>query len=215
VGDGRLLARTLNASGSARKNVGDHAGALERYAEAVGLVGESSAVAVLKNNMGECRWRLGDGVGARRLYEESMESSRASGHHLQEAVTLQNLVWVLVAEGSVDEAGTTQRRAAEIVRELNLEGAVPNMLEGMGAVSIASGGIERGATILGAASAARRTLVRPGAPNELCEFAPYLDRARREAGEAVFARAWSAGQAMKVEEAIAFAFSTNGERGAV
>jgi hypothetical protein len=86
-------------------------------------------------------------------------------------------------------------------------------LEGLARVAAASGEEERGVRLLGSAAARREALEAPLSPHVRRGNEGTLAAARRTLGEAAFAAAWAAGQALSLDEAVAFALEESHEAG--
>ena len=76
-------------------------------------------------------------------------------------------------------------------------------LEGMARVEAARGRPERAARLLGISAAQREEMGRPLSPFVQADHDHAASAARAAMGEDAFAAAWTAGQAMSLEEAIA------------
>ena len=82
---------------------------------------------------------------------------------------------------------------------------VPPYLEGFAKLALAAGQPERAARLLGAAEALRDQLSVPIPFIEQADHNQAVTQARERLGEAVFTAIWAEGQAMTLEQSIAYA----------
>ena len=122
---------------------------------------------------------------------------------------LRSLAWTLYGLGIVARDQGEYGHASELLRE-SLALFTPNdrhgsaaCLEGMAGVAALVGHAVQAARWLGAADAARVSISAPLWPCEQADYARIVDILRAQIGAAELDRAWSAGQAMPLEQVIA------------
>ena len=160
---------------------------------------------------GELERHQGDYGQARMFYEEGLAGYREIGDRLGTATVLHNLGHVALRQGD-------QRQAAELFKQalaLHQEGdndrgvALSLCLAGLGGVAAASAEANaewtRVARLLGAAAAGLETAERGISPVDQAEFDHYQGAARAALEPAAFDAAWAEGQAMTLEQAVAYA----------
>jgi tetratricopeptide (TPR) repeat protein len=109
------------------------------------------------------------------------------------------------AEGRHAEARTQIHGALRRIRRRG-EGALLRSAACLaGFLEIACGAVTRGVTILAACAPGEGPLGTVQVPAVRAEAPGFLERARRALGEAGYAAAWAAGQAMPLERAVAYA----------
>jgi hypothetical protein len=104
-------------------------------------------------------------------------------------------------QGRLDDAARHYRESIRITNELGDTAQMTEPLQGLAAVLIAMGDPERGVRLLGANAAIRERLG-GGPPPEWLRLGDPLTDARRSLGEDAYGRAWDAGVAMTVDEAV-------------
>jgi tetratricopeptide (TPR) repeat protein len=93
-----------------------------------------------------------------------------------------------------------------VIRHLALfESLLCDNLEGMACVASAQGQFTRAARLFGAAEALHEMTHTPLFPQKRFEYAPYLAAVQERLGEGAFAVGWAEGQAMLLEQAVAYA----------
>jgi tetratricopeptide (TPR) repeat protein len=151
----------------------------------------------------------GNYARAAQLAQQALALAREIGDRIGVYSALYNLALVAQTE---NDHGTAQRLFAEalvLAKELGDEGNIASCFKGLGGVAAAQGEARRAATLWGAAEA----LVATG---EAAVYTYTLDRslyeriittARVQLGEPAFTAAWAEGEAMRLEQAIAFALA--------
>jgi hypothetical protein len=128
--------------------------------------------------------------------------------------------WTLVNLGTVARAQGDNSRAAQcfaeglaLLREYRFggniahDGEIGGSLEGLAGVAGLQEQPERAARLFGAAEALRLVAGKPLPPAYRAAYECDVAAARAQLGEATFAAAWAAGQAMTIDEAITYALS--------
>src|SRR5262249_3364815 len=157
------------------------------------------------SNLGQVAHAQGDDAQALALIEESVTWLRNVEYTWGLAWALQHLSAVVYAQGDDDRATTVLREALVLQQQQGLKGLIAESLERFAGLAARQGKAPRAARVFGAAEALRAAL---GAPLPPCERAAYehdVAAARAQLDTAAFAAAWAEGQAMTLEQAIAYA----------
>jgi predicted ATPase/class 3 adenylate cyclase len=109
--------------------------------------------------------------------------------------------------GNLDTALAHYRRTLVVWQEMGMGGAVAHQLECIAYVAGAMGQALLAARLLGAASSLRASTGSPMTQPESEEFSRENDRLRRHMGEATHEDAWTAGQTLTAEQAVASALT--------
>ena len=140
----------------------------------------------------------GDLPRAMAHYDEALDLFREVGHQPGMATALSHLATIALDEGSVERALPL---LSEVLSILQLTGDKPQIasaLEVSARAASALGYWDQAARLLGAASALRAAIGVPLPPEEV----EALRRPIAAVGEAAFATAYAAGQALSVEHAV-------------
>lgn len=201
------MALTLARLGLVAAEEGDYSSAYTHYQQALEIFQESGhkhyigAAFLCLAELERCR---ADYQAARKYIEETLALASAHTPKSFAAEALGNLGWVAVREGHLAEARTSFQQA------LQQAAAIPRLvapyLAGVAAVALGTGRPARAGRLLGLLETLRTQdegrLLR-GA-NRL-DYERTLTTAHALSNEATFATAWTAGQALTLEEAIAYA----------
>jgi predicted ATPase len=176
-------------------------------------------------------WRLarrrGDAAEARSLYEQSLALHETLSHRLLIASSCGNLGEMAVGAGDLDAAGRCLTESLQQYQAIGYLRAISPCLYAWAALAAARGQWERAARLCGAAAAQQRVVEPSRPPIERAVQEDVSAAVRRSyqgpppaadptcgaprpsgataAGEAAFAAAWGEGQAMSLEEAVAYA----------
>lgn len=115
------------------------------------------------------------------------------------------LAHLLRQRGEFDEARAMYRQTLPEWLELGNRGAVAHQFECLAAVALNRSQPERAARLLGAAHALRNELNSEMAPNERPDFEATLAELRLNLDEAPLQAAWSRGERMGLQSAVAYA----------
>jgi predicted ATPase len=205
LGSKSAAALALNGLGWVARDEGDFQQAKEAYQEGLALAyetGNKVRMAGMLYGMGVIAWREGDLPKARALLEESLALRLEVGN-------LQWIVWARYALGDVarsegDWAAARQayREALELVRQTGLKSEAAHMLERLGAVAVTQGRPELAAQILGGADILREEVDCTLPPLDQADHDRDVAVVRGKLGPAAFDKAWSAGRAMTLQEAV-------------
>ena len=199
---------------------GDYAMARSRYEEYLTLqrqAGHTWGIAHGLNNLGEIARCEGDYGRAELLYNESLSLFREVGATREIPRLIHNLGYVAQQQGDYNRAAARFKESLTLFQELGNKRGAAECLAGLGGVAGAQGqqasagraARERAATLLGAARAQLDAVGAAMWPADRIEYERNLASLRSEAHgkleEANWKQAWDGGQAMSMEQAIAYA----------
>ncbi len=168
--------------------------------------GDRNGLAQSLHSLGILAEYEGDYPKARLLYEQSLDLFRELGNHWRVA-------WVLHGLGFLALCGQDFARARSLLKEslaLFCDGEVRwgevRSLERFANLAMAEGQATRAVRLLGAAAAAREAIGWPLPPSAREEQDQISAAARSKLDGETFAVAWSEGQVMSLEQAVAYAF---------
>ena len=206
LGDQRGLGMTLSNMAAAARDQGQYARSAALLEESIALhreIDDKPGLAYALNNLGDVARDQGDPTRAALLYEESLALFREQGDQSSVALVLKNLGDV--ARMTEDIAGATAlyRQSVTRYRAASNTLGIVECIESLAFIAHRQAQWERAARLLGAAAALRGTI---GTPLPLVDRAAIEDATaptRATLGEAAFAAAWAAGQALSLDQAIA------------
>lgn len=209
VGDDWVIAWSLHFQGDLAAAAHDLATARARHEESLALRrarGDTIGIAFSLHQLGKVAYFQEDYPRATKLTEESLARFREIDHKTGIAADLLILGQVACRINADDRARQYLRDSLDLYRELGSKGAVAECLVGFAGLSAAQGKPERAARLLAAADALYHASdSRPGAiiGSDEREVADV----RSKLGDVAFAAAWSVGQAMTLEQAVAVALA--------
>jgi non-specific serine/threonine protein kinase len=158
------------------------------------------------NQIGELSRLMGRYENAEDAYKQSLAICRQTGNLRREAIALVNLGYVNNHQGNHLAAEKSILEGLALLYHLKLLHHSTIALGSLGGPVAAQGEARRATTLLGAADAAFKRMAIPQQPADQMEIESYLNEARASLNAEDFQEAWSTGQAMSMEEAVAFAF---------
>ncbi|HEY3079372.1 MAG TPA: tetratricopeptide repeat protein [Chloroflexota bacterium] len=210
LGDRGNAAHALRSLGWVSNFQGDLAATRAFVEESLALfreVGDRSNVAYLLGDLGEVAVAQGDHAEARRVYQEGLALWRELGNRQALANQQNGLAYVLTEERDHATARALFEEALLIRRESGAPVRVSWSLAGFAFLAAAQGQPRRALRLAGAAAALRRA---PGfrvPPSSVVRLERKLGPIRAELGQAAAEAVWAAGEAMSLEEAVAYALS--------
>ena len=156
-------------------------------------------------SLGELARSQSDYTKAHKLYGESMEHFQKAGAKPDLAYVLANLAHVALFEGNIDQASELFRQSLAIFTELGLVDGIALCLAGFGGIGEARKQPERASRLLAASEALLQSGEVRWEPVDVAEYERSLVTARTQLDEAGWQRAWQAGQAMSMEQAVEYA----------
>ena len=166
---------------------------------------DQPGVAQALTNLGEQSRLHGDLPRAAEAFEESLNIAQDIGDKLREAIALVNIGIVAL------NAGDAKHAQALLIESLSLALEIRHLVmkvDGLGYqanVSEALGRLKRAARLFGAVEALHDTYGFIAQGGDLREWERSEARVREQLDEATFDALWAEGQAMSLEEAIAYA----------
>ena len=168
--------------------------------------GDRAGVAQALHVIGELSRHHGDYDKAEIFFEEGLLIAREIGDVLRQVFILDGLEYVALSNGEPDTAAMMTYESLALTLDADYRPHLPAILVAMAAVSIAQDKPQRAGRLLGAADAlfeAREFSPRPSnVPDVSRTRASVRDRLD---DDAAFEAAWAEGQAMTLEQAVAYA----------
>jgi predicted ATPase/DNA-binding CsgD family transcriptional regulator len=157
------------------------------------------------NLLGEMARAEDDYDAARSFYEESLAIRRELGDVRGIGASLHNLTYVANYQGDYQRAAMFFEESLALFQKLGSKQGILCSLEVLAGVIKGIGQPERAARLMGAVEALYKAFhIRLNYVDQV-EHDRYVAAARAQLDEATFAAAWAEGQAMTMEEAIAYA----------
>jgi hypothetical protein len=208
VGDAWGLAGPLEYLGAIRASQGDPAAGRALLEEGLALarrVGGPWKVSQLLDTLGEVALMEGDIAGARPLIEESLALCRRMNNKTRIAYELCNLGHVARREADFGQARALYRESLALYRALDGEGGGGNklskLLDGFARLAAAEAKPLRAARLFGASEARQYS----AGALERADHDRAIAATRAALDEKAFAAAQAEGQAMSLEQAVAYA----------
>jgi predicted ATPase/transcriptional regulator with XRE-family HTH domain len=205
IQDQHGIAWALQGLGDGARDRGDFTQANRYYQESLALMQQMCSpfgIAWARWHLGAVARDAGDSAGATAHYQAAMELFRPAEY-------LRGLAWTLYGLGIVARDQGEYRHASQLLRQ-SLALFAPNnkhgsaaCLEGMAGVATMIGHAVQAARWFGAAEAARAAIRTPLWPCDQADYDRIVDLLRTQIGAEELAQAWSAGQAMPLEQVIA------------
>lgn len=200
--------RALNTLGGVAYDLGDLHGAVALFEQTLAqsrAAGNLGEVARALANLGEAYYHLGDLEGATACHEEALALARQAGRADVEAYQLGDLGNVARQRGDLIRAIALQQQALKRKWALGERRQIAITLEDIASIAGAAGQGERAACLLGAASVVRETIGAPQPLPERLATEQAVAAARAALGEEGWAAAFTAGRALSLEQAFAYA----------
>lgn len=210
LGDVACLTESLNTLGFAALAAGDYERAARLLEEGLACAQETAdetACYVALFNLARVAQALGDHDRAVALHEESLALKRKRGDAWSTALSLSNLGHLNQIRGRHLQANALFQESLALRRRMGDKAGILLSFIGLAGVAAARGQAQRAARLLGAAEAQRSAIgfILP-APDRI-DADRILASVRSVLGPAAFDNAWTAGRAMLLEEAAAFALA--------
>jgi predicted ATPase/class 3 adenylate cyclase len=202
--DRAALADAIYNSGEMAALRGDVEGVQAKLAEGIAIareIGDEAQIGRFLQGEGYMAFLTDDFERARALLEEGLEQAERGDDRMAIAVANHTVAQVARLQGRLDDASRHYRRSIEVWQELGDVASMTEPLQGLAAVEIATGGVERGVRLLGANDAIRERLG-GGPPPEWLRLGDPLAEARASLDESTYMQAWHAGQQMTTDEAV-------------
>jgi len=209
LNDKPALADALYNLGSMAAIRGDMSAAFEMLGEGMAIgreLADDMIVARFAQGEGYLAFMIDDFDRARPLLEEALSLVERGDDKMAIAAGNHTVAQVARLQGRLQAAADHYRQAIAFDHELGDAASLTEPLQGLAAVAISSGDVERGVRLLGANQAIRERLG-GGPPPEWLRLGDPLSEARSLVDEETYDRAWATGLAMSVDEAVADALA--------
>lgn len=206
--DKQSIARSLINLGNVAHLQGEGAAARACFEESLAIkrnLGDARGIAYALIGLGNVAKEQGNYAAARSLFEESLALQRELGDREGMSISLGSLGSLLNKQSDYSGAQACLKECLGICRELGRKQMMAYALEGYAELAHRQQQTARSARLYGAAYALRKAAGSALLPHECEEQERYLAALRKAAGEDMFLAAWSDGQAMPLEQAIACA----------
>lgn len=171
-------------------------------------LGDQVRIAAALGNLGCVARAQGDYLFARELHEECLEVSREIGNLFGAACATVNLGFDSRDQGDYSTALSRFSEGLAILQVLRDRVLIGDSLLGVASVEATLSRPHRAARLWGAAEQLREAVGIELTPHELAEVEPQVTAARSAMGDdGAFDRAWRAGTAMSMDEAIELAMA--------
>jgi non-specific serine/threonine protein kinase len=207
IGDSRGIGLCLNNLGLVAGEEGDLAGARALFEECLALwraSGDKFGIAVALANLGVVAAQRRDYAEADSLQQQSLRRYREMGYALGIAGSLSNLGDLARGQGHLPQAAALYRESLTVYQKSGTPFNINQVLESMAALAVAERQPEHAARLLGAAQALRDSVGLPVYTDLRAEHDQVIEAARGALGEAGFTAAWAEGEAMDLQQAIAY-----------
>ena len=187
---------------------GDHDRAVTLFTQAAALGRESGDTRLLGRslgNLGVVAHAGSDKAQAANLLTAGLDLMRALGDKVYMGWFLSFLGRVEKDRGDYEQAATCLAESLTLFRDLEDRGGIAFVLEGFAGLAGAQGAGARAAHLFGVVAALRLTINLPVSPFDQPEYDRDMASIRDQLDDVAFAAAWAAGQAMTLEQAIAYA----------
>jgi non-specific serine/threonine protein kinase len=181
---------------------------MENFEEGLALlreVDDKAGIAQAFTNLGEHARLLGDLERAKEAYEESLIVAREIGDGLRESLLLINLGFIALHEDDAVSAQDMLKRSLKLSLEIGHTAYTADKLAALAGADVALGRPVRAARLMAAADALFESTGYIPQPGDIPEFERYEAAAREALDGVTFETAWAEGQAMSLDEAIAYA----------
>jgi predicted ATPase/class 3 adenylate cyclase len=198
------LADALYNTGTTAALSGDMATVMERLTEGIAIgrtLGDDGIIGRYLGAQGYMAFMGGDYEAARRPLEEGLEIAERQGNQMAIGMGHHTVAQVARLQGRHADAVRHYASALKLGREFGDAAALSEPLQGMAAVAVAAGDVERGVRLLGANDAIRERLG-GGPPPEWIQLGDPFTPAREALGTEAYEKAWQAGRALSVEDAV-------------
>jgi tetratricopeptide (TPR) repeat protein len=172
--------------------------------------GEHHGVGWSLGSLGLIAHLQGDHPQAAAYLEESLAVFLELGDKVGSSYQMACLADVARDRGEYDRARHLYGESLSLYRSLMDKGGFAAVFEGLATVAAAEGQQLRAARLFGAAHYLREVIAKPVGQVQWASYDRTMAGVRAALGEEAFAAAWTAGEAMGVEEAIAYALQETG-----
>ena len=187
---------------------GDYPLAEARCEESLALkrmIGDERGVAFSLNSLGRIAYLKGDDAAAGVRFAQSLSLYQELGSRQGLAEVSGNLGLVMLRQGDISRAAQLLYNSLTAHHELGNKPGLAQTLAALAALSLAEGQAARAVTLFCVADWLRRSIGATTPTVEQVAQQHELATARAALGEADYAAAWSAGQALTPDQAVDYA----------
>jgi tetratricopeptide (TPR) repeat protein len=166
--------------------------------------GDTAGVSDALNGLGQVAYLQGDYEQAASYFEKSLSLRREQGDSRGAGAILDNLGQTALAQGDIVRAKALLVESLSLFHAQYKEG-ISWVLQHLGDVAGAAGQLERSARLWGAAEVLREAIGSQLENMDQINSGRIAPIVRAQLGEDAFVAAWTAGRALPLEQAIAFA----------
>ena len=206
--DLRGRARALMQLGWGAMRIGDYAPAREWLEECLALYTQLEPpmhIAITTSGLGEVLLRQGHLEQADEVLKRSLTLRREIGDRWGTAASLGSIGWVALLQGDYARSTAILHESIDIRRDIGDKGGLAWCFEKLAEIALLKGEKPRAARIFGAAAALRSSINSIVDPADQPHYQEMLGQIRADLGDEIFEVLWSEGQAMTVEQVIAYA----------
>ena len=214
AGDKAGEANSLHGLARAAGNLEDFVSARTSCEESLKIqrqLHDKQGIATAINTLGEVARFQQNFMQAEKHYTESLTIFREIGDTAASVSVLHNLAYTALNQGDEKKAGAFFLEALTIARDLRDQLGIFSMLGGLACVATAMGLAERAVQLFGAAEVVGKAGGYAGDRVDHNQVKRRLAAAHSALDNETFNAAWTRGQNMSSEEAIAYALSEEGE----
>jgi predicted ATPase len=207
LGDRWAMAEVLQGLGTVARQQGDTTRAMPLLEEGLALYrefGDTAGVSDALNGLGQVAYLQGDYEQAASYFEKSLSLRREQGDSRGAGAILDNLGQTALAQGDIVRAKALLVESLSLFHAQYKEG-ISWVLQHLGDVAGAAGQLERSARLWGAAEVLREAIGSQLENMDQINSGRIAPIVRAQLGEDAFVAAWTAGRALPLEQAIAFA----------
>lgn len=167
-------------------------------------LGDPWLIASILNNQGEAARIQGDYEQARMYYERSEAIFRETADVEDHNRLVHSLGYIALYQGDLETAGRRFHESLQVFRELGNRRGIAECLAGLARLALRQGEPVRAAKLLGSAVANLHSAGADWWPADQVEYRASLEAIRAALPGAEFDAAWKAGEAMTLDQAIAY-----------
>ena len=174
--------------------------------------GDMAGIALAYSGLGEIAVRQGELEQAMHLLEQSLSLRQELGEKWGIAATLGSLAWAAQRQEDFERATTLLGESLLIRNDIGDPGGMAWSLEKLAEIAHVHQDDGRAARIFGAAAALRVSVNSAIDPADQPEHDRMIARIRARLGDDVYEAVWAEGQAMPLDDAVAYALERSGSR---
>ncbi len=207
AGDKRSTAILLNGLGhiaNSQRNCGQAIGILEEGLALFRELEDKWGIGVIANNLGLAALYQKDYRRAAELFEESLLLDQETGNKQGIAKSLNNLGIVAALQGDYARAHSLLKESVLLSWKIGDQQTTAECLEELARVAGDRGMLKQAVLLWGVAARLREVIDAPLSPANDDHCSPALAAVRDQLDDTTFTTIWAGGQAMPLEQAIAY-----------